>query len=63
MLSKVLLRALLLSITPKNVEMVTRLLIGLLGEFAKKTETNLDDKLYEIFKRFCLECDKPDHDA
>lgn len=50
--ANILLRALLITVTPRTAALLNRLLFELLEDLANRTETDLDNKLYELMKRF-----------
>lgn len=50
--ASVLLRALLLTVTPKTAAILNKMLLDLLQDLANKTETDLDNKIFELMKRF-----------
>jgi len=52
MLAKILLRALLLTLTPKTVALAVDMLLDMLREFSEKTENEIDDKIYQLFRDF-----------
>ena len=61
--ASILLRALLLTVTPKTAALLNRMLLDLLQDLANKTETDLDNKLFELMKRFLAQTDEPPRDA
>lgn len=50
--SAVLLRALLLTVTPHTARLLTNYLLDMLEDIVNETETDLDNKLFELLKRF-----------
>jgi len=58
MIAKILLRALIATVTPATARLLNRLLLDLLQDLAAKTETDLDDRLYEVFKNFLVTSEK-----
>jgi hypothetical protein len=59
LVAKVLLRALLITVTPRTAAALNNLLMELLEDLAEKTKTDLDDKLFALFKRFLATTDTP----
>lgn len=52
LISKILIKLLVLSITPQAARHINRLLIRLLDELADKTKTEADDQLVRTFEHF-----------
>lgn len=59
MLARFLLKTLLYTITPRTAEILANELADLFERLAAKTETDLDDQLVELLKRFILRSETP----
>lgn len=57
-IANVLLRALLITVTPRTAAMLTNLLFELLDDLAAKTQTDLDNKLFELMRRFMIDAEQ-----